>query len=417
MMNAPGSPRDRGRGAGLRVLGFPVHVTAGFGLGLLLLFGLNADDPRFALWLVAGMAVFTLVHELGHASAARAFGADATITLNFLVGWAQYTPGRVLSRAERALITAAGPTAQIVASGAALVAFGVNPFSSDQVLDDVRWIALWWAGPALGLLNLVPALPLDGGNLLALGADRLFPGRGARAVLWISAAVWVAATAYVVIDPAWRGFVIVTGMLAVFSVRELMASRRGDAPADDGMLRRTVDAAREAERTGWTTQRPGLFPPGFVPSPWLRASALHAAGRSASAAQLLVEMLQRDTGRWVPPEGATTEQLAPLAALVPDPAPVEVFHAGWVFQSVLHQVGDLHRAAAYGARLYDRHREPRVAHDVARALARAGDADLAMQWLHTAHEHGDHLDSLGDPDLVGLSSRADFQALVARQRR
>ncbi|MFM7536599.1 MAG: metalloprotease [Acidimicrobiales bacterium] len=414
MWRVPGSD-DSTQRATFRALGFPVHVSAGFLLGLLLLFALNASDTRFAIWLVGAMAVLTLVHELGHASAARAFGADATISLNFLVGWAQYTPGRQLTRAERAVITVAGPLAQIAGGGAALVVAGVNPLSSDQILDDVRWIALWWAGPALGLLNLVPALPLDGGHLLGLAADRIAPGRGMRAVLWLSAAVWCGATAYVLVDPTWRGFVLVTAMLAWFSIREL---RSGSAPAPGAIdaARRSVDAARQAERTGWATGRPGLFPPGFVASPWLRAAGLAAAGRDSSARQLLVEMLQRDTGTWVPPEGAPVDQLRALALSIPEPAPVEAFHAGWVFQGVLHQVGAFEQSAAYGARLYDRHREARLAHDVARSLARLGQDDLAMEWLTAAHADGGLVSLLDDPDLARLAARADFRALVARHR-
>jgi hypothetical protein len=231
-------------------------------------------------------------------------------------------------------------------------------------------------------------------------------------VLWLSAVVWIGATLYVLADPDWRGFVLVTGMLAVFAVRELSGSREATVSAQS--LRRSVEAARDAERTGWLTGRPGLFPPGFSPSPWLRAAALHQAGRSTSAGQLLVEMLQRDTGTWVPPEGATAEQLRPLTRLIPEPAPVEVFHAGWVFQGILHQIGELRRSAAYGARLYDRYREPRVAHDVARSLALAGDDDLAMQWLATAHRDGGLAHALGDPDLARLRGRPDFQALASR---
>src|SRR5215207_5199628 len=100
--------------AAFRIFGFPVTIAPGFLLGLLLLAGLNLEDPSFALGLVAAVAAFTLVHELGHALAARRFGAESEISLSFLVGWASYRPTRQLSRMERITITVAGPAIQIV---------------------------------------------------------------------------------------------------------------------------------------------------------------------------------------------------------------------------------------------------------------------------------------------------------------
>ena len=63
----------------MRVLGFPVTVHPGFVGFMALLAVLNARDPRFGAVLAGSFAVFTLVHELGHALAARRFGANAAI--------------------------------------------------------------------------------------------------------------------------------------------------------------------------------------------------------------------------------------------------------------------------------------------------------------------------------------------------
>ena len=51
---------------------------------------------------VAGsLAVLTLIHELGHAVAARNAGAKAEISLDFLAGYAAYVPTRPISRLEQ----------------------------------------------------------------------------------------------------------------------------------------------------------------------------------------------------------------------------------------------------------------------------------------------------------------------------
>src|SRR3954471_4551275 len=96
-----------------RLLGFPVTVGTGFVLGMLLLLGLNLQDPAAGVAFVAAVAAFTVIHELGHASAARRFGADAAISLDFLVGYAMYRSRTPLMRWQHVVISASGPLVQI----------------------------------------------------------------------------------------------------------------------------------------------------------------------------------------------------------------------------------------------------------------------------------------------------------------
>ena len=90
-----------------RLLGFPVHVRPGFVMFMVLIVVLYGD--AFGLWLAGSLAAFTLLHELGHAVAARRAGAEAEISLNFLAGYASYVPTRPLSRLEQIGISFAGP--------------------------------------------------------------------------------------------------------------------------------------------------------------------------------------------------------------------------------------------------------------------------------------------------------------------
>src|SRR5690606_40746721 len=71
-----------------------------------------------------------------------------------------------------------GPVAHIVVSLGVLVAMGVNPLSFDSIRDagDAA-AALWWAGPMIGVMNLIPVLPLDGGHLALTGLERFQIGR------------------------------------------------------------------------------------------------------------------------------------------------------------------------------------------------------------------------------------------------
>ena len=63
---------------------------------------------------------------------------------------------------------------------------GANPLSLDSVTASPARYAIWWAGPVIGLVNLLPALPLDGGTIASLGIDRFTPGRGRVTMTYVS---------------------------------------------------------------------------------------------------------------------------------------------------------------------------------------------------------------------------------------
>ncbi|MES9540074.1 MULTISPECIES: site-2 protease family protein [unclassified Actinomadura] len=108
------------------------------------------------------------VHELSHAVTARAFGLPVrSVTLHILGGETSIereapTPGREF------LIAFAGPLVNLVLAGLGLLAHAVLPMP-DVALLLVE--ALTFANLLVGLFNLLPGLPLDGGRLV-------------RAVVW-----------------------------------------------------------------------------------------------------------------------------------------------------------------------------------------------------------------------------------------
>jgi Zn-dependent protease len=329
------------------------------------------------------VAAFTLVHELGHALAARRFGAESEISLSFLVGWASYRPRRRLRRSERVAISFAGPAIQIVIGTLILLALGAPPWSYEDVRAEPLTLALWWAGPILGLANLLPLNPMDGGNILATGVDAIVPGKGSRIVEFWTLAVTVVAVVAVALSPTYRPWALTVALFAIWNIRSYTAGR-ARTPSAQEAARRAFVAAQVAERDAWTTGRPGLFPPPYSPSPWYRAHVLHQAGSDTTARGLLVEALERGGGAWVPPLDAPSQQLLPLVELVPDPAPVADLHAGFVLQKAMLDTGYLRRSADYGARLYEAHPNPAVADLVATALGLLGYAEAADGWRRAA---------------------------------
>jgi len=169
------------------VFGFPTTVKPGFGVFLAFLIFLYPYP--LGLWMAGAVGIFTLIHELGHALAARMSGCTASISLDFMVAYAAYEPRSPLTWGQKARIAIAGPSLQIVCAIAVLLLNSTNPFSRADITISDATISIWWAGIALGVLNLVPVLPLDGGAFVASIVEHFLPGRGDDIVLKISTAL------------------------------------------------------------------------------------------------------------------------------------------------------------------------------------------------------------------------------------
>jgi Zn-dependent protease/CBS domain-containing protein len=121
-----------------------------------------------AYWLTGavgaiGFYACLLAHELSHALVARRSGVKvAGITL-WLFGGVSQLDGEPKSAGAEALIAGVGPLTSFVI---AAIALGLNLATPAGLVSDLfGWLA--FANAALGVFNLVPAFPLDGGRLLS----------------------------------------------------------------------------------------------------------------------------------------------------------------------------------------------------------------------------------------------------------
>ncbi len=170
------------------LFGVPVRFDPSF-LFLALILGyfftqrFSGDDMLvlFAAWipLVTGAI---LLHELGHALTGRAFGLKPFIVLHGMGGLTTFSARehRKLSHGRRILITLAGPLSGIVFGaivwGASKVGHVPEGSLVGVVADWAVFTTLGW-----GVLNLVPMLPLDGGQIVATILDKIF---GFRAMVF-----------------------------------------------------------------------------------------------------------------------------------------------------------------------------------------------------------------------------------------
>ena len=174
-----------GRLAGINIF---VHFTFLILLGWIAISNLIATQSLViaALGLLLTVAVFFIIvlHELGHALAARRFGiATKDITLLPIGGVARLE--RMPEKPAQELVVAlAGPAVNVVLAavfGAIAIALGIPLFGAQ--LTDVSQLVtlLFQINVGLVLFNMLPAFPMDGGRVLrALLAMRMGSNRATQ---------------------------------------------------------------------------------------------------------------------------------------------------------------------------------------------------------------------------------------------
>ncbi len=191
----------------LRLGKIPVEIHPSF-FFLALLLGASGGGLAMLLSWCAVVFVSVLLHELGHASVGMAFGLAPRIDLHAMGGTTSWTAGAALATWQRVAISLAGPLAGLIVGGAtyALARAGALPPGDlvGTVVGQILWVNVGW-----GVLNLLPMLPLDGGNVMLHTLHALLNGRGERPARVVSIVVaGLAAIASMIVLQNWWAAVL-----------------------------------------------------------------------------------------------------------------------------------------------------------------------------------------------------------------
>jgi Zn-dependent protease/CBS domain-containing protein len=163
------------------------------------------DWEPILYWAVAAAVAIlffasVLAHELSHALVARRLGMEVRDITFFIFGGAASLEGDAKRPRDEALIAAAGPVCSLVIGA---VLWGIGVFvSQPQLFALIGW--LWFLNITLGLFNLIPGFPMDGGRIL-------------RAILWRIRGDQYAATRWAALVGRGFGYLLVgLGVLLAF---------------------------------------------------------------------------------------------------------------------------------------------------------------------------------------------------------
>lgn len=380
------------------IAGIPIRIEWSFWLIAVFLGYRARTGWLLAAWVVI-VLVSILVHELGHAVALRVYHQRPRVVLHAF-GGLTYGSSAYRSRAQSIVVSAAGPFT-------AFFILGVPAYFLQDSIDlrtqydlyviahDVAWVNISWS-----IVNLLPILPLDGGNIAA----SIF---GRPAARMMSIVVAFAAAAYFFQQQnQFAGFFLM--MFAIMNFGSYQQEKAGNTPS----------VPTPPTQRGFPTLE---VPRGRVDhDPFAKGSQALAEGRTAEGLDALV------AAYGARPSGPTNLMPAQLLARTGQATALATRllgkkgagpQAASGLQSHLHYAECFPESAAVGELLYadGRMNRAQTAFEVACALARTGDNERAMTWIRLAIEDGFRAGALldGEPDLAVLRIRQDWPELRA----
>lgn len=281
----------------LKLGSIPVRIQGWF-IMMALLLGANERQPaKLGIWVVV-VVVSVVIHELGHALVGRAFGLAPSIDLHGMGGTTSFQametpegqPRPVLGTAKRVAISLAGPFAGFLFALVVFVA-RLAGFQPEHPLALYAVSLLFMVNVGWGVFNLLPMLPLDGGNVLTSILKAISSKNGDKLARGISVVVAASIALYAVGHQQW--WVLYLGVL--FAFRNVQALRQAGQMQVDQALAGAIEQAYQALDREQPKEALALLGPALATN---ASSELRQLGVRVYVVSLLKE------GRW--PEAVDT---------------------------------------------------------------------------------------------------------------
>lgn len=204
------------------------------------------------------LAVFAsvLMHELGHALVARRYGIRTRRIILSPIGGLAQLEGMPSNPRHEMAVALAGPAVNF-ALALALWATG-SLAGGPLMLGFIE--SLMWANVTLGLFNLVPAFPMDGGRALrAFLSSRMSNVRATELAVFIGKGF---AIAMALVGLATNWVLVAIAAFVWFAANQELKAARWDA-AHEANYRPVSPSWLSRARRGWTQRRPQTVRPSW----------------------------------------------------------------------------------------------------------------------------------------------------------
>src|SRR5215475_12277030 len=226
----------------MKIFGIPVKIDPSFLLICAVLAYSRLSAPAFLIEWLAVIFVSVLVHELGHALVVRSFGLLPQILLYSMGGLTSWTDEKGISHAKRIAISLAGPFAGFLFGGVVFLSGIAMP----GLYSDDFWIVtyrdLLFVNWGWGIFNLLPILPLDGGNV-AYSVEQWVTKKDRGVVTHTISLLVAVGMGLLALSNEWWWVVILMAIFAMNNGRALFQPRQYDRDEIGGS---PLDLAQEA---------------------------------------------------------------------------------------------------------------------------------------------------------------------------
>lgn len=446
----------------MKIFGIPLKIEHTFLLMAVFLGYSRSNEPVLLLGWVIIVFISILAHELGHAFAGRRYGLSPQITLHLTGGLTSWDGNKTISPTQNLIVSLAGPVAGLLLG---VAVWGLWHFAAIRVLADtpyhfygiVMYNDLLWVNLGWSLFNLLPTLPLDGGQA-AHSLENLFSPKTQGLIaeiltvtVGIAVATWALAgnRGWVFMIMGWCVATTGTNLLKRWQARQ-------DVPLQ-GELRLVRDACNNKNGSTVVNDATKIF--AKAKSDWVKRQSLDLVIRGHLLQDNFHEA-QRELQRFKAHFGSDIDLEANVyfkacdwdnAILALEPAfqtTNKASYGAWLVQALI-EVKEFQRALEYCQNpLLEKHRlglfwklqagafydaqyalsnqigviaislvpHSTFAYNIACGHAKMNCLNEGIHWLARAIELGfsDREDLLRDSDLESLQSHPEFSKIVAR---
>lgn len=341
----------------------PLKISPAFFVTAGLIGFLNSYSFIGTLVWIGIIFISVLFHELGHALTARIFGQSARIEL-IAFGGLTIPEGPKLSQWKEFVVIFMGPLFGFLlfVFASIMLQFPYGTAFIRGVLEKIRYVNLFWT-----FVNLLPILPLDGGQLVRVVLDWIFGPKSLKWALYLS--FFFAAILSVI--SFLIGLFLIGAIFLIFAFQSVDGIRRVQnfSVADENSENR--DALKECEK---------MIALGHYDSAVVILKKLHNTTKKGIIHTLVSEYLAKiyyDRQDYQ----ASYDLLLPLERYLSKEAKVILYLSAY-------EIGDYKRVIALSGVCFQESQTVDIALRAAESHAMLNDIKRSVEWLKTVKSFG-----------------------------